>query len=251
MVIPIVSLKGGVGKSTISINLSDTLAFEEKTILIDTDQQNSIASLFCKRFKKGFSEVMFDMADLDEVIMKVFEDENLYIIPTGMYAIENPIRYEDEFDIKKLKKIILKLTNKFKYLIFDTSPRISKPVMSLLEVSDYFLIVITPDPASVASLKIFLDTLEERKIAHKYSLIVNNMHPDQITEDFYSFIQAVSKNNIVGTLPTDITVLESSAECTTVRRYDKDSAFAYNMNELAKNLKRMIKKIEDEYGDFS
>jgi len=250
MVIPIVSLKGGVGKSTISINLSDMLALEEKTILIDTDQQNSIASLFCKRYKAGFSELIFGEAELDDVILEIEENKNLHIIPTGMYAIEQPIVYEDEFNPKRLKKILSELSRRYKYMIFDTSPRISKPVTSLLDVADFFIIVITPDPASVASLKIFLETIEEKEIKADYSIIVNNMQPDQISEDFFAFIQAISQNNILGTLPRDETVLEASGECTTVRLYDDSSAFTKNMEKVVTNLKKRLKEVENAYRNF-
>ncbi len=243
MVIPIVSLKGGVGKSTVSINLSDMLALEEKTILIDTDQQNSIASLFCKRYKAGFSELIFEEAKLDDVIMEIEENKNLHIIPTGRYVIEHPIIYEEEFHSEKLKKIIVELEKRYKYLIFDTSPRISKPVISLLGVADFFIIVITPDPASVASLKIFLETLKEKNITADYSIIVNGMQPDQISEDFFAFIQAISHNNILGTLPRDGTVLEAAGECTTIRLYDDTSAFAKNIEKVVVNLKKRLQNL--------
>ncbi len=240
MVIPIVSLKGGVGKSTISMNLSDMLADYDKTIVIDTDQQNSIASLLCKRFKKGFSELIIGEATLNEVVQKAFDDGKLYFIPTGHYAITHPIEFEDSITEEKLIKIFKELEKDFKYIILDTPPRISKHVKSLLNISDFFIVVISPDPASVASLKIFLDYLKKERLDNKFSIIVNNLEPNEVSEDIYAFIQAITQNNIIGTLPKDVSVLESEANCTTVRRYDKESGFVHYLEDIVKKLLKIL-----------
>jgi flagellar biosynthesis protein FlhG len=248
MVVPIVSLKGGVGKSTISLNLSDVLADYFKTLVIDTDQQNTISSLLCKKLKKGFSEVIVGEAEVEEVIQKAFDDGNLYFIPTGKYAIEHPIEFEEAITREKLAKIFKILEKEFKFIVIDTPPRISKHVKLLLEMSDFFIVVISPDPASVASLSIFLDYLKKENLDGKFSIVVNNLEPNEINEDIYTFIQAISKNNIFGTLPKDVSVLESEASCLTVRRYDKSSAFATYIEDIAKEV---VKRTKNEYSFFN
>jgi cellulose biosynthesis protein BcsQ len=240
MVVSIVSLKGGVGKSTVSMNIGDLLSDYAKTIIIDTDQQNSVASLLCKRFEKGFSELIINEASLSEVIKKAFDDGNLYFIPTGTYAIEHPIEFEAAFREDKLKDIFNAL-GEFEYIIIDTPPRISKHVETLLKISDYCLVVISPDPASVASLKIFLDYLKKEGLENRYSIIVNNLEPTEISEDIYTFIQAISKGNILGALPKDINVLEAEANCTTVRRYNESSAFVFSLKNIVSKLLDILK----------
>jgi MinD-like ATPase involved in chromosome partitioning or flagellar assembly len=97
------------------------------------------------------------------------------------------------------------------------------------------LIVINADPASAASLKVFLEELNELNLTN-YSIIVNNFRPTQINEDFYSFIQSITNNNIIGTLPYDISVVESEAECSTIRKYAPNSAFNLYLKEIVKEL---------------
>lgn len=236
MVIPIVSLKGGVGKSTVSINLADHLSLHSPTVLIDTDQQNSVAALLCQKIDRGFSELLAGTAEIPEVTFQPFEEnQNFFITPTGKFAFEHPIEYEELFEKEKVKKIVEKYLEFFKYIIFDTAPRVSKPVHTLLKICDYFLIVINADPASVASLNIFLKELKENGLTN-FSIIVNNFRATEINEDFYSFIQAVTNNNIIGTLPHDISVIEAEAECKTVRLYDPNSAFNLFMKEIAEKI---------------
>jgi len=236
MVVPIVSLKGGVGKSTVSINLADHLSTFDYTLLIDTDQQNSVAALLCQKVEKGFSELLADEAEITEVTYRPFEDNpKFFITPTGKFAIEHPHKYEELFQKEKVTEILKEYKEHFKYIIFDTAPRISNPVNTLLEICDFFLIVITADPASVASLNIFLKELEEKGL-NNYSIIVNNFRPTQINEDFYSFIQSITNNNIIGTLPYDINVVEAEAECSTVRKYAPNCAFNLYVQEIAQKL---------------
>ena len=240
VIIPVISLKGGVGKTTISINLADLLAKKYKVLLIDSDPQNSVASLLCKNFDKGLSEVLKEEADIDEVLIKVEEKKEFFMIPSGEDAIINPIEYEKLFTEEKLEKILNHLQKyNFDFVIIDTAPRISKPMTTVLHLSTFVLVVILPLPASIASFEKFLKYLKEINF-NNYSLIVNKMEANEISEDFYSFIQSMTNNNILTTIPKDLKVVEAEGNCAPVSQYAPKSVFISFLQEAVDKVEKML-----------
>jgi len=236
VIIPIISLKGGVGKTTVSLNLADELSNKYKVLLIDTDPQNSVTSLLCKKANKGISEVLKGETNISDVIIKVSNKKNFFIIPTGEYSITHPIEYEKLFIEENIKKVLedLKKYN-FDFVIFDTAPRISQPLNTLLTFATFVLIVLMPLPASIASLEKFLKYLNSIKFKN-YSIIVNKMEANVVHEDFHTFIQAITNNNILATLPSDLKVVEAEGNCVPVSSYAPDSAFVSFLKEAVDKL---------------
>ena len=240
VVIPIISLKGGVGKTTISINLVDLLSNKYKVLLIDTDPQNSVASLLCKKSTKGISEVLKGELSIDDVIVKISNKKEFFIAPAGEYAITNPIEYERLFTQENLKEILENLEKyEFDFVIFDTAPRISKPLNTLLVFAKFVLIVLLPLPASIASFEKFLKYLKSINFDN-YSILVNKMEANGVSEDFYMLIQAMTNNNILATLPKDLKVVEAEGNCTPVSSYAPNSAFVSFLKEGIKRIEELL-----------
>ena len=88
-IIALVNQKGGVGKTTSSINLSASLGMlGRKTLLIDLDPQgNSTTGLGIEKgdIKNSIYDLLIGKAELDEVIIKT-SFRNLYIILCGLYC---------------------------------------------------------------------------------------------------------------------------------------------------------------------
>lgn len=143
-IISIVNQKGGVGKTTTTINLGAALAYEnQKVLIIDFDQQaNATKGIGINR-----EDILFDISDffthiglLRKAIMKT-SIHNLSIIPAtiklanveeSLYTIENNEYLLDQ----KLKQI----KDEYDYILIDCPPSLGLIVNNALYASDSVLI---------------------------------------------------------------------------------------------------------------
>jgi len=240
VIIPILSLKGGVGRTTIAINLADLLSNKYKVLLIDTDPQNSIASLLCKKSKNGISEVLIKGVTINDVIIPISIDKNFFIIPTGEYAIKYPITFEELFTKENIEKIIISLKDyEFDFIIIDTASRISKPLNSILAFASFALIIVEPFPANITPLNKFLEYLKNDNF-YNYYIIVNKMDLNEISEDFYLLIQSITNNNILETIPRDLKVIEAEGNCMPVNSYDSKSPFISFLKKVREKIEKFF-----------
>lgn len=224
------SFKGGVGKSTLALNFAYELSKYYKVLLVDTDPQNSLAFFLCQEFKKGFSEILFEGENSEGLVKTPFlkENPNFYFLPTGVFCIKNPILYEDGFTVDLVRNFLTNISKfNFDFVVYDTPPRISKHIETLLNVSEDFLMVLNPDPATYSSLKIFLQFIQKSGIKSEIYTIINKTEPTLISEDFTRLIVAeLNKKNILGILPKDKQVSESQGKCKPIIIYNPEAPFS-------------------------
>ena len=134
-IIALVNQKGGVGKTTSSINLAASLGLlGKKTLLIDLDPQgNSTTGIGINKgdYDKSVYELLTDKAELKDVILRTNFD-NLYAIPASinlvgidmeLYAI---MRSKQGFvPQRQLKKHLDRISKLFDYIIIDCPPSLS------------------------------------------------------------------------------------------------------------------------------
>ncbi|MBE6149640.1 MAG: ParA family protein [Firmicutes bacterium] len=149
-VIALVNQKGGVGKTTTSINLSASLGvLGKKVLLVDLDSQgNSTTGVGVSKsnHEKTVYDLLVDRATLEEVIIKT-EFKNLYIIPASINLagvdIELMERSRNDRTFNRssqLKKYLDVAKQKFDYIILDCPPSLGMLTTNALAAANSVII---------------------------------------------------------------------------------------------------------------
>ena len=160
-VISLAQIKGGVAKTTSSINLGAALAeVGNKVLLIDLDPQGSLSSSFGyirEDPEKNIARVLFDFIPMESVILKT-NINNLDIITSSikMAKKEIAINLIDDHGRHQfsLKEAISSLPqDQYDYIILDCPAFLGVITMNALMVSDMAIFPSTPDTLSLLGIK--------------------------------------------------------------------------------------------------
>ena len=149
-IIALVNQKGGVGKTTTSINLSAGLAQEGKNVLlVDLDPQGNATTGV--GFNKGdidrsIYDVFNDTEDINNVILKT-KFRNLDLLPSSLQLagidIELIERGKEDPNFQRsfqLKKVLESIHNSYDYIIIDCPPTLGLITTNALVASDSVII---------------------------------------------------------------------------------------------------------------
>lgn len=143
-IISVANQKGGVGKTTTSVNLATSLAaVGKKVLLIDMDPQGNCTTSFAiDKHSKNFNTygVLIGLASIDKVL-KETNIPNLFIVPStvDLAAIEvEMVNLENREFV--LKKVISDSQIAFDYIIIDCPPGFGLITLNALVASDNILI---------------------------------------------------------------------------------------------------------------
>jgi len=147
-IIAITSGKGGVGKSSLSINTA--LVFRQmrkRVLLIDADiHLGNVDLLLGMRTVNTLEDLLKDGMDIRDIIVE--GPGQLDVLPASSASMKM-LEMEDIL-LKKLAAAFRKIESNYDYVIVDTGAGVAQTVLSFLLGADKIVLVITSDPASIA-----------------------------------------------------------------------------------------------------
>ncbi len=160
----IASHKGGVGKTTVALNLSYALANRGwRTLLVDVDPQGAIGlSLARSRAKtSGLSEVLSGAAALDGVIMRTRLPQ-FGILAVGNVPIVQTSSFGDQLaDGERLRGLLARLAPRYDIAVIDTPAGFGTATLGALRAADFCMSPLQCEPIALRAAPQMLEVMGE------------------------------------------------------------------------------------------
>lgn len=171
-VITVYSPKGGVGKTTLAVNLAIAMQDgESKVLVVDANRQFGDAGVFFYLQSKYSLVSLMDQELEPDLINSVVAAH-----ASGVKVLLAPPTPEDAELVtsSQLKKAVEGLRQFFSYIIIDTASVLSDVELSVFDASDRILLVATPDIPTLANIKKFFDLVEKLEYPPEKVVLVLN-----------------------------------------------------------------------------
>ena len=162
-IIAVTNQKGGVGKTTTSVNLSAALAeMGKKVLLIDMDPQGNASSgvgIDKNETENTVYELIIGNSDYEDVLVKT-EFENLWLLPSDINLSGVEIELlEIERREYRLKDVLSKHRDDFDFILIDCPPSLNMLTVNALTASDTVLVPIQCEYYALEGLSQLLQTI--------------------------------------------------------------------------------------------
>jgi pilus assembly protein CpaE len=201
--VSVFSAKGGVGCSTIAVNLAIALQQNAaiKVAIVDTSLQfGDVGVLLNLYASRTIADLAVNADELDnELILDIFIPHS-----SGVKALLAPPRPEvaDTVTPSLLTEVLDRLRRMFDVVVIDTGSVLDDVVLSVLDMSDKIIVVTTPEIPAIKNAKLFFEVTEALEYERSRIMFVLNKTDKRINiraED----IEANIKYKIEGQLPLD------------------------------------------------
>ncbi len=255
-IIAIANQKGGVGKTTTSINLSAALAeLEQKVLVIDVDPQGNTTSGFGinkNELEKTIYELMLGEYEIEDCIIKDVLD-NLSILPSNveLAAAEIELIGIDEKEYI-LKNQVEKVKDSYDFIIIDCPPSLNMLTVNAMTTADTVLVPIQCEYYALEGLSQLLHTVDlvKQRLNPELEMegVVFTMY-DARTNLSLQVVENV-KNNLNQAIyktiiPRNVRLAEAPSHGLPINIYDPKSAGAESYLLLAEEVIHRGEEIED------
>ena len=239
-VITVTSGKGGVGKSTIALNLAIAMADKGvRVVLLDADANlGSIDIMLGVSPRFRLSHVLRGERDIEDVLLLPYP--NLRVLPGSSGEVEYPMLQENRQ--RELITSLRDLEDWYDVLLIDTAAGMTPEVIGYSALADAVLLVTAVEPTALLDAYAMLKILTMRHPAIPVQMILNAVRVPQEGEEAVAKLQKAVKHflkrdiDCVGAIPYDRSVQQAIVNQKPVLRSSPHSAAALCVQAIAREL---------------
>jgi len=224
-VIGVVSIKGGVGKTTFSSSLASDLVnhHRKKVLLVDANYSAPNLGLHMDIVEpdKTIHDVLANKVRIRSAIHNKF---GVDVIP-GSYTYKGRVNY------LKLRDKISTIKNEYDFIILDSSPSLNEEILSTMLASDTLFMISTPDYPTLAC------SLRAANLAKNRGRPIDGIIINKIRDPKYEInlkeIEAATGIPVIGRIPDDKVGTKALFTRIPIPIYSRRSKFAKEINRIS------------------
>ena len=246
-VICITNQKGGVGKTTTSVNLGYFLAKDKnRVLLVDADPQGNASSglgVDKANLEASLTEVMLGVTSLKDIIQTT-EFKNLDIAPTTSQLANAEVEMAGMMQkFTMLRQAIRSVDGDYDYVIIDSPPSLSLLTVNGMIAADYLILPVQTEFYALEGVAQLLESMSMVKKAMNPDLkllgVVATMYDRRtsLSTEVMAELRKYFKDKVFeATIPRNVRVAEAPSHGVPVGDYDKFSKGAKAYKALAREV---------------
>ncbi|MCK0160163.1 ParA family protein [Allomuricauda sp. F6463D] len=252
-IIAIANQKGGVGKTTTTVNLAASLGvLEKKVLLIDADPQANATSglgVDVDSVEKGTYQLLEHTMGINEVTIPT-DSPNVDLVPSHIDLVAIEIELVDKDNREYMMKEALKdLGDKYDFVLIDCAPSLGLLTLNALTAADSVMIPIQCEYFALEGLGKLLNTIKSVQKIHNNDLDIEGMLltmydsrlrlSNQVVEEVKKHFADMVFDTII---QRNVRLSEAPSYGESIIKYDASSKGASNYLNLANEILKKNKE---------